>query len=79
MKTFIIYSKDSCPYCTKIVQLIQRAEQKHVVYKLGREFQRDDFFAEFGEGTTFPQIILEGKKLGGMVETAQYLRENNLV
>jgi|TARA_B100001094_G_scaffold253998_1_gene252633 glutaredoxin len=79
MKTFIIYSKDSCPYCTKIVQLIQRAEQKHVVYKLGREFQRDDFFAEFGEGSTFPQIILEGKKLGGMVETAQYLRENNLV
>ena len=79
MKTFIIYSKDSCPYCTKIVQLIQRAEQKHVVYKLGREFQHDDFFAEFGEGTTFPQIILEGEKLRGMEETAQYLRENNLV
>ena len=79
MGTFIIYSRDGCPYCTKVVQLMQRFEQKHVVYKLGREFQRDDFYAEFGKGSTFPQIILDGKKLGGCMETAQYLRENKLV
>ena len=79
MGTFIIYSRDGCPYCTKVVQLMQRNEQKHVVYKLGREFQRDDFYAEFGKGSTFPQIILDGKKLGGCMETAQYLRENKLV
>jgi len=79
MGTFIIYSRDGCPYCTKVVQLMQRSEQKHVVYKLGREFQRDDFYAEFGKGSTFPQIILDGKKLGGCMETAQYLRENKLV
>ena len=80
MGTFIIYSRDGCPYCTKVVQLMQRKlEQKHVVYKLGREFQRDDFYAEFGKGSTFPQIILDGKKLGGCMETAQYLRENKLV
>ena len=28
-----------------------------MLYKLGREFQRDDFYAEFGKGSTFPQII----------------------
>jgi len=79
METFIIYSRDGCPYCTKIVQLMQRAEQKHVVYKLGREFQRDDFYKEFGEGSTFPQIVLNMKHLGGCMETARYLKENNLV
>ena len=79
MGTFVIYSRDGCPYCTKVVQLLQKAEQKYVVYNLNREFQRDDFYAEFGKGSTFPQIIFEGKKLGGCVETAQYLRENNLV
>jgi len=79
MGTFIIYSRDGCPYCTKIVQLMQRSEQKHVVYKLGREFQRDDFYKEFGEGSTFPQIVLNMKHLGGCMETARYLKENNLV
>ena len=79
MGTFIIYSRDGCPYCTKVVQLMQRSEQKHVVYKLGRDFQRDDFYDEFGVGSTFPQIILDGKKLGGCMETAQYLKENKLV
>jgi glutaredoxin len=79
MGTFIIYSRDGCPYCTKVVQLMEKSEQKHVVYKLGRDFQRDDFYEEFGEGATFPQIVLNRKQLGGCMETAQYLRENNLV
>ena len=79
MGTFVIYSRDGCPYCTKIAQLMQRVEQKHVVYKLGRDFQRDDFYDEFGVGSTFPQVVLKGKKLGGCMETAQYLKENKLV
>ena len=79
LMNFAVYTRTGCPYCTKVVQLMQRAEQKHVVYKLGREFQRDDFYAEFGKGSTFPQIILDGEKLGGCMETAQYLRENKLV
>tara|TARA_B100000900_G_C20237278_1_gene576392 strand:+ start:412 stop:651 length:240 start_codon:yes stop_codon:yes gene_type:complete len=79
MGTFIIYSMDGCPYCTKVADLMRRAEQKHVVYKLGRDFQRDDFYEEFGEGATFPQIVLNRKQLGGCTETAQFLRENNLV
>ena len=79
MGTFIIYSRDGCPYCTKVAQLMQRAEQKHVVYKLGRDFQRDDFYDEFGEGSTFPQVSVDDRTIGGAAETVKYLQQYKLV
>ena len=42
--TFIVYSKDGCPYCDKVVQLLQFTELKHVVYKLGRDFTKEKAF-----------------------------------
>ena len=67
--TFIVYSKDGCPYCTKIKRVLELSEQQHVVYKLERDFTREEFYSHFGEGSTFPQITLEEKKLGGCTET----------
>ena len=33
---YIVYSKEGCPYCTKIVQVLGLIEAKFVEYKLGR-------------------------------------------
>ena len=52
---------------------------EHVVYTLEEDFTRQQFIDEFGPGSTFPQVILDGQKLGGCVDTVKYLRENNLV
>lgn len=77
---FTVYSKDGCPYCSKIEQVLQLAELKHVVYKLGVDFSREEFYAEFGQGSTFPQVILNDQQhLGGCTDTVQYLKEQNLV
>ena len=76
---FTVYSRDGCPYCTKIQEVMQLAELKHVIYKLDRDFDRDSFYAQFGQGSTFPQVVLNGDNLGGCTETVQYLKENNLV
>lgn len=76
---FTVYSKDGCPYCSKIEQLLQAAELQHVVYKLGRDFNREEFYAEFGAGSTFPQVIMDDKHLGGCTDTARYLKENNII
>ena len=51
----------------------------HVVYTLGEDFDRQQFISEFGEGSTFPQVIMDDKHLGGCVDTVKYLKENNLV
>lgn len=50
----------------------------HVIYQLDKDFTREEFYAEFGEGSTFPQITLDGIKLGGCRETINYLQENNV-
>tara|TARA_B100001250_G_scaffold408724_1_gene431644 strand:- start:1369 stop:1614 length:246 start_codon:yes stop_codon:yes gene_type:complete len=76
---FTVYSKDGCPFCTKVVQVLQLAELQHVVYKLERDFDRESFYGQFGKGSTFPQVVLNGENLGGCSETVKYLQENKLV
>ena len=72
---FVVYSKDGCPYCDKVVQLLQLAELKHVVYKLGENFKKDAFYDEYGTGATFPQVTYNDKRIGGCSETIKFLRE----
>jgi len=76
---FTVYSRDGCSYCTKIQEVLQLAELKHVIYKLNRDFDKNSFYEQFGKGSTFPQVVLNGTNLGGCTETVQYLKENNLV
>ena len=76
---FTVYSKDGCPYCTKVVQVLELAQLNHVVYKLDEHFDRQSFYGQFGEGSTFPQVVLNGDNLGGCTETVAYLKENKLV
>ena len=79
LMNFTVYSRDGCPYCTKIQEVLQLAELKHVIYKLDRDFDKESFYQQFGQGSTFPQVVLNGDNLGGCTETVSYLRENNLV
>lgn len=77
---FTVYSKEGCPYCTKIKQVLELSNLEHVIYTLGLDFGREQFYAEFGQGSTFPQIILNDEQhLGGCTETVKYLKENKLV
>jgi glutaredoxin len=59
--------------------VLELAELQHVVYKLNTDFTREEFYAEFGEGSTFPQVIVDEKHIGGCSDTVKYLRENNMV
>ena len=76
---FAVYSRKGCPYCEKIVEVLKLSKQRFVVYSLDQQFTREQFYHEFGKGSTFPQIIMNGKKLGGCTDTVKYLQENNLV
>jgi len=77
---FTVYSKNGCPYCTKVQQVLELADIQHVVYKLNIDFNREEFYAQFGENSTFPQVVLNDQEhLGGCSDTVQYLQENKLV
>ena len=76
---FTVYSREGCPYCTKVQEVLELAKLNHVVYKLGEHFDRKSFYGQFGQGSTFPQVVLDQTNLGGCTETVQYLREKKLV
>ena len=79
MNVFTVYTKIGCPFCTKVKSALELAELQYVELKLGRDFQKVEFYDKFGNGSTFPQVSVDGKSIGGCVETVKYLKENNLV
>ena len=78
-KNFTVFSKDGCPYCTKVQEVLDLAGLNFVTYKLDKNFDKQAFYSEFGEGATFPQVTLNGEKLGGCTDTVKYLQEKQLV
>jgi glutaredoxin 3 len=79
MPTFIIYSKIGCPYCVRIKQIMDLKEFKYVLYILNQDFTKEEFYAKFGEGSTFPQVVMNEQILGGCTDTVKYLKENNMI
>ena len=77
--TFTVYSKDGCPYCEMVKQVLVGKDLMFTEYKLGEEFDKDQFYNEFGEGFTFPQVVMDGEKLGACTDTVKYLREQGIV
>jgi len=68
-----IYGKTQCPYCDMAKAL---CEQKGLdfEYKLfGEDFSREELMETFPEARTFPQIIVDGQKIGGYVELKEHL------
>lgn len=81
---FTIYSKDGCPFCQKIKTVLEslttNGNVSIVSYELGIDFTPEEFYSQFGKGSTFPQIIMNGENhLGGCVDTIKYLQENNIL
>ena len=63
-----IYSKPQCPYCDMAKRL---AEQKgfDLTYKmLNEDFDREALMETFPGARTYPQIIVDGEKIGGYTE-----------
>ena len=76
---FAVYTKDGCPYCDKVKQVLELTESKFVVYNLGEHFEHKEFYGEFGQGSTFPQVVVDGKKLGGCIDTIKFLKEESII
>ena len=76
---FAVYTKEGCPYCDKVKQVLELTGSKFVVYNLGEHFEKKEFYGEFGQGSTFPQVVVDGNKLGGCVDTIEYLKEQKVI
>jgi len=61
----VIYSKPQCPYCDMAKRLAEQKGYDIEVYMLGEDFEREQLMETFPGARTFPQIIVDGEKIGG--------------
>lgn len=72
-----IYSTHGCFYCNKLKELLERAnitDYDEQVCTSGEEIRVD-----YPEAKSFPYVIIDGEVIGGLVETAKFFIEKNLV
>ena len=63
-----IYSKPQCPFCDMAEALSEREEHDLTVKMLDVDFDRETLMETFPGARTFPQIIVNGDKIGGYQE-----------
>jgi glutaredoxin len=75
----VFYSKDNCQWCERVKMLFETLKIDYLEYKYEKDFTKDQFYAEFGEGSTFPQVSINSEHVGGFKDTLQYLQEKDLL
>lgn len=76
---YTIYTRDGCPYCTQIKQVLSAIGESYTELSLNSNFSREQFVEQFGVGATFPRVLKNDQLLGGCNETVIYLRNQGLV
>ena len=70
-----IYSKTNCVFCEKAKIRLQKHDPK--IQMLGKDFSRNDFFQQFPNARTLPQIIINKQHIGGYTELKKWLKQNS--
>ena len=73
---FYIYSKDGCSFCEKLTGYMDKNDINYQKFNLGEDFTPEEFRYKFGRSSTFPQVVLDNKHLGGMKDTVRFLTTN---
>ena len=76
---FYVYSKAGCGFCDRLTQFMEQKGVNYEKFHLGSDFSPEDFVNQFGYNSTFPQVMFENQKLGGMKDTVRYLIDHNHV
>lgn len=75
----VVYTKENCQWCDRVKQLFHAVEIDYLEYKYNKDFNKSQFYDEFGEGATFPQVSIGSKHIGGCKETLQYLQQEEML
>lgn len=71
----IIWGKPQCPHCEAAKRMLDSRQIAYEYKQLGVDFEREDVLQEFPEARTFPQIVINGQKIGGYDRLGTYLEE----
>ncbi len=75
MASAVIYTKDACPYCVYAKNLLNDKGIQYKEININHVDNPDAVLAEIRSYTdmrTFPQIILDGKHIGGYTDLSEH-------
>ena len=75
----LIYTTSGCFYCDQAKKLCERANVDYQTKEVGVDIPREDFTKLYPHVTGYPYVIIDGKELGGLVETAKLFLKEGLV
>ena len=70
-----IYSKDSCPYCVKAINLLKTTDLEFEELKLDKHFSREEILEWYPEARTFPVVVLDNMWIGGYDQLVEVVDE----
>lgn len=76
-----VFTTPGCSYCVKIKELMERAGVEYTQTTVGKDLDMsvDEFKSEYPIARGFPHVIIDGRTIGGLVETVKYFVEKGLV
>tara|TARA_B100001287_G_scaffold200121_1_gene169539 strand:+ start:1566 stop:1817 length:252 start_codon:yes stop_codon:yes gene_type:complete len=70
-----IWGKPMCPHCDQAKAFCEKSGFDYVYKQLGVDFEREQVFETFPGARTFPQIIVNGIKVGSKDQFLQYIED----
>ena len=67
-KEFTLMIRHDCIYCEMAKSLLNEKEISYKLLVLDEDFSREEFYKMVPNAKTFPQILVNGKSIGGYEE-----------
>jgi glutaredoxin 3 len=74
-----IYKTTGCSFCTKIIELMERAGVPYDSTLVGTDITREEFKELYPRASGFPYVIVDDEPIGGLIETIKLFVEKGLV
>lgn len=72
-----VWSKDNCPYCDQAKTLLTQRRIQFEEKKIGHGYTKEQLLEEVPTARSVPQIIINGKSIGGFIELKRYIEETS--
>ena len=70
----VVWSKYNCTFCDQAKSLLGQREIAFEEKKIGDGYSKEDLLEEIPTARSVPQIIIDGKAIGGFPELKEFLK-----
>lgn len=70
----VLWSKYHCTFCDQAKALLKQQEIPFEEKKIGDGYSKEELLEEIPTARTVPQIIIDGKVIGGFPELKEFLK-----